>query len=170
MMNGQAGAGGSSRGRRNFAICAPQRVQATASRNYKIAVLWHKTATLASLETNQRRSALVVLPSLRTFPCTRLAVNNRGGCSLGAQMTRVVFLLLFGIATVDIVTGASKNRLRSSNATKLPAIDSALFPFRFLDVHANAARARACAQLFEVPLRKRCDSGGITQFPNRGIG
>src|SRR5437763_6247080 len=36
--------------------------------------------------------------------------------------------------------GTSKNRSYSSDATKLSANDSASFPFRFMDVHARAAR------------------------------
>jgi hypothetical protein len=39
-------------------------------------------------------------------------------------------------------SGTSKNRRYSFDATKLPANDSASFPFRFIDVHAAAARDR----------------------------
>ena len=48
--------------------------------------------------------------------------------------------------------GTSKNRRDSSDATKLPANDSGSFPFRFIDVHAGAARDRYREQFFEVPL------------------
>ena len=36
--------------------------------------------------------------------------------------------------------GTSKNRPRRSRATKLPPNDSALFPFRFADVHSRRVR------------------------------
>src|SRR5262249_41835907 len=47
--------------------------------------------------------------------------------------------------------GTSKNRSYSSDATKLSANDSASFPFRFMDVHARAARDPHREQFFEVP-------------------
>ena len=47
--------------------------------------------------------------------------------------------------------GTSKNRYYSPDATKLPANDSASFPFQFIDVHAAAARDRYRKQFFEVP-------------------
>jgi hypothetical protein len=49
--------------------------------------------------------------------------------------------------------GTSKNRRDSSDAAKLPPNDSASFPFRFIDVHAGAARDRYREQFFEVPLK-----------------
>ena len=48
--------------------------------------------------------------------------------------------------------GTSKNYRHSSDATKLPPTDSALFPFRFMDVHYWAVRDRRREQFFEVPL------------------
>jgi hypothetical protein len=48
--------------------------------------------------------------------------------------------------------GTSKNRSYSSNATKSSANDSASFPFRFIDVHAGAARDPYQEQFFEVPI------------------
>jgi hypothetical protein len=48
--------------------------------------------------------------------------------------------------------GTSKNRRPSSNATKLPAIDSALFSFRFVNVHVRTALTGPRVQFFEVPL------------------
>src|SRR3981081_3382246 len=45
----------------------------------------------------------------------------------------------------------SKNRPCSSNATKLPANDSASFPFRFINVHSEAVSDRQRDQFFEVP-------------------
>jgi hypothetical protein len=48
--------------------------------------------------------------------------------------------------------GTSKNRSYSSDATKLSANDSASFPFRFMDVHARAARDPHREQFFEVPI------------------
>jgi len=51
-----------------------------------------------------------------------------------------------------MLKGTSKNRRYSSDATKLPSNDSASFPFRFIDVHALAARDRYREQFFEVPL------------------
>jgi hypothetical protein len=50
-----------------------------------------------------------------------------------------------------ILLGTSKNRRYSCDATKLPTNDSASFPFRFIDVHAGAARDRYREQFFEVP-------------------
>jgi hypothetical protein len=47
--------------------------------------------------------------------------------------------------------GTSKNRSYSSDATKLSPNDSASFPFRFMDVHARAARDPHREQFFEVP-------------------
>jgi hypothetical protein len=47
--------------------------------------------------------------------------------------------------------GTSKNRPYSSNATKLPANDSASFPFRFINVHSEAVSDRQRDQFFEVP-------------------
>src|SRR2546428_6680187 len=47
--------------------------------------------------------------------------------------------------------GTSKNSRQSSDATKLPPTDSALFPFRFMDVHSCAVRDRRREQFFEVP-------------------
>jgi hypothetical protein len=52
----------------------------------------------------------------------------------------------------DSLEGTSKNRRHSPDATKLPANDSASFPFRFINVHARAARDRYREQFFEVPL------------------
>src|SRR5258705_8815249 len=52
----------------------------------------------------------------------------------------------------DILMGTSKNRPYSSNATKLPANDSASFPFRFINVHSEAVSDRQRDQFFEVPL------------------
>src|SRR6266498_2355546 len=51
-----------------------------------------------------------------------------------------------------MLKGTSKNRSYSSDATKLSANDSASFPFRFMDVHARAARDPHREQFFEVPL------------------
>src|ERR1700716_3630633 len=48
--------------------------------------------------------------------------------------------------------GTSKNRPYSSNATKLPANDSASFPFRFINVHSEAVSDRQRDQFFEVPI------------------
>jgi hypothetical protein len=48
--------------------------------------------------------------------------------------------------------GTSKNRSYSSDATRLSANDSASFPFRFMDVHARAARDPHQEQFFEVPI------------------
>ena len=56
----------------------------------------------------------------------------------------------------DKLKGTSKNSSRSSSATKSPAIDSALFPFRFIDVHPRAACDWEQAQFFEVPSRLFC--------------
>jgi hypothetical protein len=53
-----------------------------------------------------------------------------------------------------MLKGTSKNRSYSSDATKLSANDSASFPFRFMDVHARAARDPHREQFFEVPLRR----------------
>jgi hypothetical protein len=47
--------------------------------------------------------------------------------------------------------GTSKNSDHSTDATKLPANDSALFPFRFIGVHPVADRDRQQKQFFEVP-------------------
>ena len=47
--------------------------------------------------------------------------------------------------------GTSKNRPYSSNATKLPANDSASFPFRFINVHSEAVSDRQRDQFFEAP-------------------
>ena len=47
--------------------------------------------------------------------------------------------------------GTSKNRPYSSNATKLPANDSASFPFRFINVRSEAVSDRQREQFFEVP-------------------
>jgi hypothetical protein len=49
------------------------------------------------------------------------------------------------------IKGTSKNRRPSSNATKLPAIDSALFSFRFVNVHVRTALTGPRVQFFEVP-------------------
>jgi transposase len=51
-----------------------------------------------------------------------------------------------------LVKGTSKNWSYRSSATKLPANDSALFPFRFTDVHSETVRDRRRNQFFEVPL------------------
>src|SRR6266508_4292299 len=51
-----------------------------------------------------------------------------------------------------MLKGTSKNRSYSSDATKLSANDSASFPFRFMDVHARAARDPHREQFFEVPI------------------
>ena len=51
-----------------------------------------------------------------------------------------------------ILMGTSKNSRHRSDATKLPANDSASFPFRFIDVHCRLARDRQREQFFEVPL------------------
>ena len=50
----------------------------------------------------------------------------------------------------NLLLGTSKNRRYSSGATKSPADDSASFPFRFIDVHAMAARDRCRGQFIEV--------------------
>jgi len=42
----------------------------------------------------------------------------------------------------DRLKGTSKNKRDSSDAAKLPANDSGSFSFRFIDVHAEAARNR----------------------------
>ena len=52
----------------------------------------------------------------------------------------------------NTLKGTSKNRPYSSNATKLPANDSASFPFRFINVHSEAVSDRQRDQFFEVPL------------------
>src|SRR5207248_8954747 len=49
----------------------------------------------------------------------------------------------------NVLVGTSKNRSYSSDATKLSANDSASFPFRFMDVHARAARDPHREQFFE---------------------
>ena len=48
--------------------------------------------------------------------------------------------------------GTSKNSPYRSRATRLPSNDSALFLFRFVDVHSRAARDWQRNQFFEVPL------------------
>jgi hypothetical protein len=64
--------------------------------------------------------------------------------------------------------GTSKNRRYSFGATELPANDSASFPFRFIYVHAGAARDRCREQFFEVvPLShiaaRELDISGLMQ-------
>ena len=54
--------------------------------------------------------------------------------------------------------GTSKNKPYSSNATKLPANDSASFPFRFINVHSEAVSDRQPDQFFEVPIRHSFDA------------
>src|SRR3979490_2131386 len=66
----------------------------------------------------------------------------------------------------DRVKGTSKNRPYSSNATKLPANDSASFPFRFINVHSEAVSDRQRDQFFEAPeshCRPRREAG---QWPS----
>ena len=48
--------------------------------------------------------------------------------------------------------GTSKNKPYSSNTTKLPANDSASFPFQFINVHSEAVSDRQRDQFFEVPI------------------
>jgi ABC-type uncharacterized transport system substrate-binding protein len=48
--------------------------------------------------------------------------------------------------------GTSKNSSYTSGTTKLPANDSASFPFRFLGVHPKPVRDSHREQFFEVPL------------------
>src|SRR5207245_10972678 len=64
-------------------------------------------------------------------------------------------------ANADIWVGTSKNSRQSSDATKLPPTDSALFPFRFMDVHSWAVRDRRREQFFEVPSCLFRQSGGM---------
>jgi hypothetical protein len=44
---------------------------------------------------------------------------------------------MFDRKLVDAIMGTSKNSPYRSLTTKLPPNDSALFPFRFVDVHAS---------------------------------
>jgi hypothetical protein len=47
--------------------------------------------------------------------------------------------------------GTSRNCRLPSRAAKLPANDSALFPFRFIGVRPREAQDRRQEQVFEVP-------------------
>jgi Domain of unknown function (DUF4760) len=64
--------------------------------------------------------------------------------------------------------GTSKNGPHSSGATKLPRNDSALFPFRFIDVHPEAVSDRQREQFFEVPLYKtfKAKAPSMTSIPD----
>jgi DNA-binding CsgD family transcriptional regulator len=69
-------------------------------------------------------------------------------------VTQMVFTLLAFIEDFEgtiLQMGTSKNRPYSSNATRLPANDSASFPFRFINVHSEAVSDRQRDQFFEVP-------------------
>jgi hypothetical protein len=61
--------------------------------------------------------------------------------------------------------GHLKNGRDSSDAAKLPPNDSASFPFRFIDVHARAARDRYREQFFEVPLSLRPKPRALSPQP-----
>jgi hypothetical protein len=52
---------------------------------------------------------------------------------------------------VDWLMGTSKNSRYRSAVTKLPANDSASFPFRFINVHCRVVRDWRREQFFEVP-------------------
>src|SRR5256884_9884657 len=80
--------------------------------------------------------------SLNMAACLRSAVRRTTGAETSPAASFSVSL-----------EGTSKNRSYSSDATKLSANDSASFPFRFMDVHARAARDPHREQFFEVPIR-----------------
>src|SRR6266511_1420803 len=66
-----------------------------------------------------------------------------------------------------MLKGTSKNRSYSSDATKLSANDSASFPFRFMDVHARAARDPHREQFFEVPISQ--NPSNVGSLPSRPL-
>lgn len=62
---------------------------------------------------------------------------------LGGSTTHITEAILKGRPLYDPLKdleGTSKNSPRQSRTTKLPSNDSALFPFRFLDVHCRRVR------------------------------
>src|SRR5256884_6955952 len=80
--------------------------------------------------------------SLNMAACLRSAVRRTTGAETSPAAS-------FAVSH----SGTSKNRSYSSDATKLSANDSTSFPFRFMDVHARAARDPHREQFFEVPIR-----------------